>query len=298
MSRSTRKPDVAARRSTAPAKRAKPRVAKRAEAAPERPEPVQPEAPALQSAYRPTVFIAGRTEKKAETLARQILDDVLASGLAPGSVLPGEAAMLAQYRVGRTTLREAQRILEVHGLLDIRSGSGGGPVVAVASSRDFARMSSLFYRAAGVRLRHLLDARQIIEPMAARLAAAHQDPAGIERLRELVADLEEKPDVNDNRRFLGASRDFHDVVNALSGNPIIDLFTSGLVDMFTDRMAGFIYPVDQRQEAARQHLAIGRAILRGNGAAAERLMREHMTDYGQYAMEGWSGGLNEVISWR
>jgi GntR family transcriptional regulator, transcriptional repressor for pyruvate dehydrogenase complex len=213
-------------------------------------------------------------------------------------VLPAEAAMLAQYRVGRTTLREAQRILEVHGLLDIRSGPGGGPVVTAASGRDFGRMSSLYYRAAGVRLHHLMEARHVMEPVAARLAAEHQTEEGVSQLRQLVADLERKPDTGDNRAFLAASRSFHDLVTGISGNPILDLFSQGLVSMFTDRMVGFVYPPDQRDEVNRQHILIGKAILRGNGTLAERLMREHMEEYNRYAWKGWSGSLNEVIAWR
>src|SRR2546427_13274672 len=88
---------------------------------------------AANNAYgdRTTVFVgtrfAGtRTEKKAEALARQILDDVIDNGLGPGTMLPPEAAMLDRYLVGRTTLREALRILEVHGLLVIHSGQGRG----------------------------------------------------------------------------------------------------------------------------------------------------------------------------
>ncbi|HEV7679169.1 MAG TPA: FCD domain-containing protein [Candidatus Dormibacteraeota bacterium] len=254
--------------------------------------------PSSPAGYHPTVFITGRTEKKAEALARQILDDVIDSGLAPGSVLPAEATMLAQYRVGRTTLREAQRILEVHGLLDIRSGPGGGPVVTSATGRDYGRMSSLYYRAAGVRLHHLMEARTVMEPVTARLAAEHHTAEGIDRLAQLIGDLERKPESGDNRAFLSASREFHDVVTAISGNPIIDLFSQGLVNMFTDRMVGFVYPPDQRDEVNRQHIAIGRAILRGNGASAERLMREHMEEYNRHAWDGWSGSLNEVIAWR
>jgi GntR family transcriptional regulator, transcriptional repressor for pyruvate dehydrogenase complex len=247
--------------------------------------------------YHPTVFLTGRTEKKAEALARQILDDVLNSGLQAGAVLPPEATMLAQYRVGRTTLREAQRILEVHGLLDIRSGPGGGPVVTAATGRDYGRMSSLFYRAAGVRLHHLLEARNLMESVSAKLAAEHRNPEGIERLREIVAHLERGPEA-DNRAFLQASREFHDVINDISGNPIVDLFARGLVDMFVDRMAGLIYPPDQRDEVTQQHIAIGKAVLKGNAALAEKLMHQHMDEYSKHAWDGWSGSLNEVISWR
>src|SRR5581483_8404116 len=97
-----------------------------------------------------------RTEKKSEGLARRILADVLQRRLPPGTVLPSEAEMLRQYDVGRTTLREALRILEVQGLLTIRPGPGGGPVIAAAGSRGYARASSLYFQAGGVRLLDVL----------------------------------------------------------------------------------------------------------------------------------------------
>ena len=296
MSRTTRKAATARHASTAGA--VAPRAGRPARA-------VDAEAPdgapvrTSVTDYHPTVFLGGRTEKKAEALARQILDDVLNSGLGPGAVLPPEATMLAQYRVGRTTLREAQRILEVHGLLDIRSGPGGGPVVTAATGRDFGRMASLYYRASGVRLHHLMEARIVMETESARLAAEHHTADGIEKLRQIVATLEEGENpTGDNRAFLQAGRDFHNVVNALTGNPIIDLFSTALVDMFIDRMAGIVYPRELRDEVVRQHIAIGKAILKGNAPSAEKLMREHMVEYNKHAWTGWSAALNEVISWR
>jgi DNA-binding FadR family transcriptional regulator len=88
------------------------------------------------------------------------------------------------------------------------------------------------------------------------------------------------------------------VVNGISGNPIIDLFSTALVDMFVDRIVGIVYPQGLRQAVVRQHIAIGRAILRGNAPQAERLMRSHMEEYNRHAWAGWSAGLNELISWR
>ncbi|HZS14441.1 MAG TPA: FCD domain-containing protein [Candidatus Dormibacteraeota bacterium] len=292
MSRTTKKPTSARSAGTGA-----PRAGRPPRAGNGRADAEAAAAAASPAGYRPTVFLTGRTEKKAEALARQILDDIIDSGLGPGAVLPPEATMLGQYRVGRTTLREAQRILEVHGLLDIRSGPGGGPVVTAASARDFGRMSSLFYRAAGVRLHHLLEARNVMEPVAARLAAEHHTEEGIERLRQLVTDLE-GGDTADNRAFLAASRSFHEVVTGISGNPIIDLFSQALADLFVDRMVGFVYPPNMRDAANKAHIAIGKAILQGKGALAERLMAEHMEEYNKYAWDGYSGGLNEVIAWR
>ncbi len=246
----------------------------------------------------PIVSILGRTEKKSERVAQRILDDTLARGLPAGTPLPNEVTMLAEYGVGRITLREALRILEVHGLLTIRPGPGGGPIVAEANSRDYGRMSSLFFRSAGVRLVDLIEARTLMEVTAARLAAGHRDADGVERLRTLTKTLEAGPPDEDNADFLAVSREFHDLVNSMSGNKVVDLMSSSLVHMVLDRMVEYTYPAARRAEINQHHIAIAKAILRGNAAAAERHMLEHMQAYHEYAWQGRSADARfETILW-
>src|ERR1700689_1242920 len=71
-----------------------------------------------------------RSGKISQTIARNILDDIVVRQLPPGTMLSSEAGMLARYGVGRASLREALRILEIHGLIKIKPGPRGGPVVA------------------------------------------------------------------------------------------------------------------------------------------------------------------------
>src|SRR5689334_20839210 len=70
-----------------------------------------------------------RRPKTSETIAQQILGDMVAEDTQPGTSLPAEATMMARYGAGRGSVREALRILEVHGLLTIKTGPGGGPVL-------------------------------------------------------------------------------------------------------------------------------------------------------------------------
>src|SRR5215211_3941173 len=81
-----------------------------------------------------------RAEKVSEVVARSIVQDIAARRLPPGTMLPSESVMLDRYRVGRASLREGLRILEIQGLITIKPGPGGGPMVATASSHDFGRM--------------------------------------------------------------------------------------------------------------------------------------------------------------
>src|SRR5207248_107530 len=128
-----------------------------------------------------------RSPKTSEVIARDLAARIAEGGLAPGSRLPVERVMLESLGVGRTTLREALRLLETRGVLTIRAGPKGGPVVRRPSAEAFGDA-----RAAGsVVLRVLLETLKSIAdgttvgveytPRRRRaVAAAHQ--AVIERL--------------------------------------------------------------------------------------------------------------------
>ncbi|MFP5306271.1 MAG: FadR/GntR family transcriptional regulator, partial [Gammaproteobacteria bacterium] len=70
-----------------------------------------------------------RNMKTSEVVALQIVRDIVARQLKPGDKLPLEAELLKNYRVSRSSLREALRLLEVQDLISIRPGPGGGTVV-------------------------------------------------------------------------------------------------------------------------------------------------------------------------
>ena len=115
--------------------------------------------------------MAQRTEKVAEILARQILQDIRRNGLGPGSMLPAESTMVEQYGAGRGSVREALRILEVNGLVTLKPGPRGGPVVAPHDPGDFGQMMTLHLQSRGATYRQLLEARLEYEVVLARKAA-------------------------------------------------------------------------------------------------------------------------------
>src|SRR6478736_4725215 len=74
---------------------------------------------------RVTDWVAPRAEKVSEVVARSIVQDIASRELQPGTMLPPESVMLERYRVGRASLREGLRILEIQGLITIKPGPGG-----------------------------------------------------------------------------------------------------------------------------------------------------------------------------
>jgi GntR family transcriptional repressor for pyruvate dehydrogenase complex len=236
-----------------------------------------------------------RRLKVSEVVARRILDDVLDRQLQAGTLLDAEAAMAARFGVGRVSLREALRILEVQGLLHMKPGPGGGPVVAEVSSHAYARTSSFYFKATGITLRDLVQTKAVLEPMLARLAAARSGPADIARLDEVLEaeqrELDAEPD-----RWGSAPSEFHMLLAALAGDRVLDLFTRSILEIQTDWLLRRP-PLHDIAAVLDVHRQIADAIAAGDADAAERHTRRHAEEQLCAYDEIVPGELSTVVPW-
>jgi GntR family transcriptional regulator, transcriptional repressor for pyruvate dehydrogenase complex len=238
-----------------------------------------------------------RPEKLAETVARQIMHDFTAGNLPPGTPLASEKEMAAQYEVARNTLREALRILEIHGLIQIRTGPGGGPLVGSVRSDELGRMMTLFFHGAGATLADLMDVRVLLEPIAARAAAERPD-------REALADLKIAVDraqanIRSSSEWLPVATEFHDLVAELSGNRVLSLIARALKDIYYSRLPGVRADSPQRwrQKVQRAHLDLAAAIVAGDADKAEVLMRAHIEEFAARVRREDPKLLDSMVEW-
>lgn len=237
-----------------------------------------------------------RGRKIAEMLARQIVDQIVSQRLKPGDMLPAEASMIRTYGVGRATLREALRLLEVQGLIWVKPGPGGGPVLAELTPRHFGDMAKLHLHMGQATYRQVLQARLAVEPLMARLAAEAQDPVGLAELRSELA-AADAADIQDDEVYQAMSRTFHATVASISGNNVLDLLGEALKEVYDSKIRATLMPKRRRVEVRDIHRAIGEAIIDGRGEDAERLMREHMLEYAALSVRRNPALLDEVVVW-
>lgn len=236
-----------------------------------------------------------RGEKVSSVVAREIVRDIVRQQLAPGTTLEPETVMLRRYRVARGSLREALRILEMHGIIRIKPGPGGGPLVAEVHSSDFGRMATLFFQVRGVRFADLVEARLLLEPMMARLAAERCTP---EQAKELRAVVEAGTEAADDAGWHEASKDFHGKVLSMSGNGLLDLVAGSIKEIYHDRVTDLLYRGRQREQIKKVHAQIADAITAGDADTAGRLMHEHMVDFAKAASKRDARLMDEVVDWR
>jgi DNA-binding FadR family transcriptional regulator len=237
-----------------------------------------------------------RTDKVAEIVARRILAEIVEQRLPPGTQLPSENSMLEIYAAGRSSVREALRILEVHGVIRIKPGPGGGAVVGQPTYKDFGRSATLFLHAFGTTMGELMETRVTIEPMLARLAAERITPETAAALDAVLA-AEQRAAGASRTEWGRATAQLHSVIAGATGNRILDLLGCALIDIHSDRYRP-VHPRGAREPVMRVHRRIARAVIVGDGDEAERLMRRHLQALGAKQREVMPGGMDEVLDWR
>src|SRR6266436_372851 len=131
-----------------------------------------------------------RPPKTAMLLAQRIVADINRRGNTVGDRLQPERVMLEEYDVGRGTLRESLRFLELQGIISLKPGPGGGPVVEQPQASSLATSLMLLLQFSDAQYRVVAEARVALEPMMARLAAERMTPESFAELSETVKAME------------------------------------------------------------------------------------------------------------
>ncbi|TSD64314.1 FadR family transcriptional regulator [Aeromicrobium piscarium] len=236
-----------------------------------------------------------RPPKTAMLLAQQIVADINRRGNRVGDRLPPERLMLEEYNVGRGTLRESLRFLELQGVIRLRPGPGGGPVVQQPDSTALATSLTLLLQFENAPFRTIAESRVGLEPIMARLAAERMSE---EQLADLKASVDTmKLHLGDQRVFLEENKRFHDVIAHGSGNAMFGYLVDALLDILDGSAIGIDYPEVRREAVQEAHAQIYEAIAARDPLAATEAMSDHIDQYMRYAERKFPDVLDEPITW-
>jgi DNA-binding FadR family transcriptional regulator len=237
-----------------------------------------------------------RVVKLAETVAHEIARDISAKRLRPGSRLQDIRSVKNRYHVSNSSVRESLRMLEMLGLLSVKPGPQGGPVVRQVTTEDFALATTFYYHILDVRVSDLMDARVALEPILVRFVAKQQSPTVLKRLRWYLTGVDREDasaTVWHTQRSPTAS--FHRAL-VETGNPMLDIMVHSLQECWLDMRRGFPFPRDVSHHD-RDHVRIAEAILCGKETEAEQLMQRHMDYVATFANMHFTDLMEKVIDW-
>ena len=204
------------------------------------------------------VYPNSRPTKTAIIVSQRIIGDVVRNNLKPGASLPPERTMTEEYQIGRGTLREALRLLEAQGVIALKPGPGGGPLLLRPDGSHLASTLVLLMQLSNAPFRVIVEARVALEPMIGRLAAVHITDEQVVELRKSVDTM--SADLSDEHAFLMSNKQFHDVIAWASGNPLFGYLVDSLLDIMDGTVVGMDYPLHRRKAILKAHEEIFAAI--------------------------------------
>ena len=243
-------------------------------------EPAIPESGPRRRAVRLTPL---QVPKASDVLADDLRERILRGDFPEDTALPPERELVSQTRMSRATVREALRILEVQGLVRVKTGRAGGAYVSRPGQDSMADSVDLLIRARRIRIPALLETREAIEPFCAQLAATHRTEEDLGRLEAANAAMAAAGTLAE---FLQSNVDWHVAVAAASRNELLTGFMRALsrsIYAATDT-EGFVDD-DVRRTTLRAHRTVTKAIQAQDPDAARRRMSRHVHSYAEAVME-------------
>ena len=188
---------------------------------------------------------------------RHVLADIAEGRLSPGQQLL-EKELAKAVGVSRTPVREALRMLITEGLA---VETPEGVVITQLSLKD---------------VKDLMKTTQVIDGLAARLAAENGSDEQIAELETLVSRLDAAADENDVPRWMEADKRLHKLIQEMADNYSVSRFAGQL-----DALLGRIRPLAIRQpgrlhQSKLEHRLVVEAIKARDGDRAEKAMRDHL----------------------
>jgi DNA-binding FadR family transcriptional regulator len=196
---------------------------------------------------------------------------ILEGNLIPGTVLPSERDMAKAVGVSRFSMREALRVLQVLGLIDISQGRRTR--VAGNSISPVTSLLGLTLQRSGVPKMQLIEARRSLEGHIARLAATRAEPHHIEALRASIAELQRHP--NELPLCVEKDLEFHSTLVTASGNIAFKIVLAPLMELLRDQRSETIHHSGV-EPVIQSHARILSAIQSRDPDLAERCMDEHL----------------------
>lgn len=213
-----------------------------------------------------------------EEVANHIQDRIRSEQWRAGERLPAEAELAKEFDVSRSTVREAVRSLQMSGLLRSRTGAG----TFVAESAPMILLTRELAEIMGDpdHLRDLVEARLLLEPQLAALAAEHADPTEKAALLQMVDRMEQEQD-----RFglMTQGHAFHMALAAASHNVVLNGFYQSAARQLRSMRVLESLTLEVYRRGVEDHRQIAIAVSGRDPERAKEAMARHLAeDYAEY----------------
>jgi GntR family transcriptional regulator, transcriptional repressor for pyruvate dehydrogenase complex len=207
-----------------------------------------------------------------QQIVSRLLDLIQQRHLGPGHRLPAERELAASMGVSRSSLREALRALTVLGVTEMRHGTG--TYVSSLEPELLVRPLSFVLSLSDHASDQLFEARKVVEPAMAALAAGRVDDETVDRLDACLDRAREA--IGDAEAFMACDIELHDAIREAAGNAILGRFMESIraLGLASRLRTGARRSV--HEQTVDDHQAIVAALRARDGEAASAAMLRHL----------------------
>lgn len=217
-----------------------------------------------------------RREPISSEVAQVLVRHLLGGSYQPGQRLPSERALADSLGVGRSVIREALKSLTLLGLVEVRQGDG---TYLQRRGSDLLPVSFEWGLLLGEhQLQDTIEARTELEVVLAGFAAERRSEQDVQELGELLGCMH---DAQDTASFVSADVAFHLRVAKAAQNSILEQMLVSIQSLLRSWITQVRAAATDHGPSYRDHVPIHAAIERGDVAAAQEAMRNHLTNAGE-----------------
>ncbi|HDM09645.1 MAG: FadR family transcriptional regulator [Deltaproteobacteria bacterium] len=231
------------------------------------------------------MFKPAKRNRVFQDIVEQIQEHILSGELKEGDFLPSERDLQELFQVSRGTIREALRVLEQKGLVEIKLGVGGGAMIRTASVDKVTESLALLIRHQKISLDHLSEFREGFEGDIAALAAERAKRKDLEGLEKILETARTYAEAGQERasEFLETDKDFHLALARITRNPIYEAVERIVQENIFSYYETLLYMGDRRLKENYEDLRkIVAAIKEKNIEKARALARNHVARFTKY----------------
>jgi len=231
------------------------------------------------------MFRAAKQNRIFQDIVEQIQEAILEGRLKVDDMLPAERELKEMFKTSRGTLREALRVLEQKGLIEIKLGVGGGAMIKSTNSQQIGESLDILIRSQKVSLNHLCEFREGVEGDVVALAAQRATAADILHLKELLTEAKKHAEKGATHRddFIEADKKLHLAMAQISRNPIYISILQMVHNNIQRYYDSFLH-MDKRElmENYRDLCDIVEAVEKGDEAKSKSVAQSHIRRFGDY----------------
>ena len=231
------------------------------------------------------MFQTAKQTKVFQDVVEQIQAAIFDGRLKTGDMLPAERELKEMFNISRGTLREALRVLEQKGLIEIKLGVGGGSVVKAVDTEQISESLGLLIRSQKVALNHLAEFREDVEGIVAAHAAERGTRHHINELNRLLNQALACVEQGSSQRgaFIEIDKQIHMTLADITGNPIYISVLHSVhenIHRYYDRFLSM--EKRELQENYQDPCDLVHAVENADSDQARRIAQNHVKRFSQY----------------